>query len=26
LEVEKQLEGSDSHLCDWRAILAPYMP
>lgn len=25
-EVEKQLEGSDSHLCDWRTILAPYLP
>jgi hypothetical protein len=26
LEVEKQLEGSDSHLCDWRTILGPYLP
>ena len=25
-EVEKQLEGSDSHLCDWRTILGPYLP
>jgi hypothetical protein len=25
-EVEKQLEGSDSHLCDWRTILAPFLP
>jgi len=25
-EVEKQLEGSDSHLCDWRIILGPYLP
>ena len=26
LEVEKQLEGSDSHLCDWRTILSPFLP
>jgi len=25
-EVEKQLEGSDSHLCDWRTILSPFLP
>jgi hypothetical protein len=25
-EVEKQLEGSDSHLCDWRAILGAFLP
>jgi len=25
-EVKGQLAGSDSHLCDWRAVLAPYMP
>jgi hypothetical protein len=26
IEVEKQLEGSDSHLCDWRTILSPFLP
>jgi hypothetical protein len=25
-EVERQLEGSDSHLCDWRTILSPFLP
>jgi len=25
IEVEKQLEGSDSHLCDWRTILSPFL-
>jgi len=26
LEVERQLSGSNSHLCDWRTILGPYLP
>lgn len=25
-EVRRQLAGSDSHLCEWRVILAPYLP
>lgn len=25
-EVQGQLAGSDSHLCDWRTVLAPYLP
>jgi len=26
LEVERQLSGSNSHLCDWRTILGPFLP
>jgi len=25
-EVKRLLEGSDSHLCDWRTILSPFLP
>ena len=25
-EVKRLLAGSDSHLCDWRIILSPYLP
>jgi hypothetical protein len=25
-EVELQLAGSNSHLCDWRGVLQPYLP
>lgn len=25
-EIKKQLAGSDSHLCDWKTILGPYLP
>ena len=25
-EVRRQLAGSDSHLCEWRVILSPYLP